>query len=158
MPLNRGEDSWFPWTARRSKQSILKEIYTKYSLKGLMLELKFQYFSHLIWRADSLKRPWCWERLKTRGEEDDRGWDGWVASPTQWTWVWVNSGSWWWIGRAGVLRSMGSQRVRHNWATGLNWTTNNACRHKFANKGPSSQSYGFSSSHTQMWKLEHKEG
>ena len=63
-----------------------------------------------------LKRPWCWERLKAGVEGDDRGWDGWMASPTQWTWVWVNSGSWWWTGRPGVLRFMGSQRVGHDWA------------------------------------------
>ena len=68
------------------------------------------------------KRPWCWEGLGAGGEGDDRGWDGWMASPTQWTWVWVNSGSWWWTGRPGVLRFMGSQRVRHDWATELNWT------------------------------------
>ena len=67
------------------------------------------------------KRPWCWERLKAGGEGDDRGWDGWMASPTQWTWVWVDSGSWWWTGRPGMLRFMGSQRVRHDWATELNW-------------------------------------
>ena len=67
------------------------------------------------------KRPWCWERLKAGGEGDDRGWDGWMASPTQWTWVWVNSGSWWWTGRPGVLQSMGSQRVGHDWVTELNW-------------------------------------
>ena len=64
-----------------------------------------------------LKRPWCWERLKVGGEGDDRGWDGWMASPTEWTCVWVNSGNWWWIGRRGVLRFMGSQRVGHIWAT-----------------------------------------
>ena len=68
-----------------------------------------------------LKRPWCWETLKTGGERDDRGWDGWMASLTQWTWVWVNSGSWWWTGRPGVLQSRGSQRVRQDWATELNW-------------------------------------
>ena len=68
-----------------------------------------------------LKRPWGWERLRARGEGDDRGWDGWMASLTQWTWVWVNSGSWWWTGKPGVLRFMGLQRVRHNWATELNW-------------------------------------
>ena len=67
------------------------------------------------------KRPWCWEGLGSGGEGDDRGWDGWMASPTQWTWVWVNSGSWWWTGRPGVLRFMGSQRVGHDWATELNW-------------------------------------
>ena len=65
-----------------------------------------------------LKRPWCWERLKT-GEGDDRGWDGWMASPTPWTWVWVSSRSWWWTGRPGMLKSMGSQRVGHDWVTEL---------------------------------------
>ena len=69
-----------------------------------------------------LKRPWCWERLKVGGEGDDRGWDGWVASLMWWTWVWVNSGSWWWTGRPGMLQSMGLQRVVHDWATELNWT------------------------------------
>ena len=68
------------------------------------------------------KRPWCWERLKAGGKGDDRGWDGWLASLTWWTWVWVNSGSWWWTGKPGVLQSTGSQRVRHNWVTELNWT------------------------------------
>ena len=66
------------------------------------------------------KRPWSWERLKV-GEGDDRGWDGWMASLTQQTWVWVNSRSWWWTGRPGVLQSMGSQRVRYDWVTELNW-------------------------------------
>ena len=66
-----------------------------------------------------LKRPWCWQRLRVEGEEDDRGWDGWMASPTQWTWVWVNSRSWWWTGRSGVLQSTGSQRVGRYWATEL---------------------------------------
>ena len=67
------------------------------------------------------KRPWCWERLKAGGEGDDRGWDGWMASLTRWTWVWVDSVCWWWTGRPSVLQFTGSQRVRHNWATGLNW-------------------------------------
>ena len=67
------------------------------------------------------KRPCCWERLKAGGEGDDKGWDGWMASPTQWTWVWVNSRTWWWTGRPGVLRFMGSQRVTHDWETELNW-------------------------------------
>ena len=66
------------------------------------------------------KRPWCWERLGAGGEGDDRGLDGWMASPTRWTWVWVNSRSWWWTERPGAL-FMGSQRVRHDWATELNW-------------------------------------
>ena len=69
-----------------------------------------------------LKRPWCWEMLRAGGEGDNRGWDGWMASPTQWTWAWVGSGSWWWTGRPGVLQFMWSQRVRHNWVTELNWT------------------------------------
>ena len=106
-----------PWTARRSNQSILKEISPEYSLEGLMLKLKLQYFGHLItknWHI--LKRPRCWERLKAGGEGDDRGWDGWMASPTQWKWVWVNSGRWWWMGKPGVLQSMGLQRVGHYWA------------------------------------------
>ena len=63
------------------------------------------------------KRPWCWERLKARGEGDDRGWDGWMASPTWWTWIWASSGSWWWTGKPGVLQSMGLQTVRHNLVT-----------------------------------------
>ena len=189
-----------PWTAR-SNQSILKQISPEYSLEGLTLKLKFQYFGFLMQRADSLeqalrlgkieeggegddkewdgwmasptqwtwvwetsgswwgtgkpgvlqsmglqrvrhylvikeqqlyisntfysflchlKRPWCWERLRAGGEGDNRGWDGWMASPSQWTWVWVDSGSWWWTGRPGVLRFMGSQRLGHNWATELN--------------------------------------
>ena len=103
-----------PWTVRRSNQSILKEISPGCSLEGLMLKLKLQYFGHLMWRTDSLERPWCWERLKAGGEGDNRGWDGWRASPTQRTWVWASSGSWWWTRKAGVLQSMGSQRVRHN--------------------------------------------
>ena len=67
------------------------------------------------------KRLWCWEGLGARGEGDDRGWDGWMVSLTRWTWVSVNSRSWWWTGRPGVLRFMGSQRVGHDWATELNW-------------------------------------
>ena len=67
------------------------------------------------------QRPWCWERLRAGGEGGDRGWDGWMASPTQWTWVWVDSGSWWWTGRPGLLRFMWLQRVGHNWAE-VNWT------------------------------------
>ena len=110
-----------PWTARRSNQLILKEINPEYSLAGLMLKLKLQYFGYLMWRADSLKRPWCWERLKAGGEGDDRGWDGWMASPTKWTWVWAYSGSWWRTGKPGVLQSMGSQ----SWTWLSDWTTTN---------------------------------
>ena len=178
-----------PWTARRSNQSILKEINPGISLEGMMLKLKLQYFVHLMRRVDSLEKThagedwgqdekgttedemagrhhwldgcecewtpgvgdgqgglaccdswghkesdmteqlpftslhfWCWEGLGAGGEGDDRRWDGWMASLTRWTWVWVNSGSWWWTGRPGMLWFMGSQRVRHDWATELNWT------------------------------------
>ena len=76
-----------PWTARRSNQSILKEISPGCSLEGLMLKRKLQYFGYLKRKADSLKRPWCWERLKAGGEGDNREWGDWMASPTQWTWV-----------------------------------------------------------------------
>ena len=111
-----------PWTARRSSQSILKEISPGYSLEGLMLKLKLQYFGHLMQRADSLEKILIWEGLGAGGEGDNRRWDGWMASPTRWTWVWVDSGSWWWTGRPGMLRFLGSQRVRHDWVTELNWT------------------------------------
>ena len=97
-----------PWTARRSNQSILKEIGLEYSLEGLMLKLKLQYFGYWWEELTHWKRPWCWERWKTGGEGDDRGWDGWMASPAQRAWVWVNSGSWRLTGRSGVLQSMGS--------------------------------------------------
>ena len=111
-----------PWTARRSNQSILKEIRPEYSLEGLILKLKVQYFGHLMQRANSLEKSPCWERLKAGGKGDDRGWDGWMASLTRWTWVWANLGSWWWTGKPGVLQSMRSQRVGHDWETKLNWT------------------------------------
>ena len=114
-----------PWTARRSNQSILKEISPGCSLEGLMLKLKLQYFGHLMRRVDSLKKTLMLGgiggRRRRGGEGDDRGWDGWMASPTRWTWVWVNSRSWWWTGWPGVLRFMGSQRVGHDWVTELNW-------------------------------------
>ena len=112
-----GENSRVPWTARWSNQYILKEISPEYSLEGLMLKLKLQYFGHLMRRMTHLKRPWCWERLKVGRKGDDRGWDGWLASPTQWTWVWVNSESCWQTGWCGVLQSMWLQRFGHDWAT-----------------------------------------
>ena len=95
------------WTARRSNQYILKEISSEYSLEGLMLKLKFQYLATWWEKLTHLKRPWCWERLKAEGEGDDRGWDGWMASLTQWTWVYVSSRSWWWTEKPGMLQSMG---------------------------------------------------
>ena len=111
------------WTARRSNQSILKEISPKYSLERLMLKLKLQYFGHVMWRPDSFEKTLeiLKGKLKVGGEGDDRASDGWMASPTLWTWVWVSSGSWWRTGRPGMLQSMGSQIVGHDWATELNW-------------------------------------
>ena len=111
-----------PWTARRSNQSILKEISPGISLEGMILKLKLQYLATSYKELTHWKRLWCWEGLGAGGEGDDRGWDGWMASPIRWTWVWVNSGSWWWTGRPGMLQFMGSQRVRHQWVTELNWT------------------------------------
>ena len=96
-----------PWTVRRSNQPILKEINPEYSLEGLMLKLKFQYFSHMMRRTDSFEMTLMLGKTEGRRRRVDRGWDGWMALPTQWTWVWVNSGSWWWTGRPGVLQSMG---------------------------------------------------
>ena len=107
-----------PWTARRSNQSILREISPGCSLVGLMVKLKLQYLATWCKGLTHLKRPWCWESLRAG---DNRGRDGWMASLTQWTWVWVESGSWWWTGRPAVLRFTGSQWVGHDWATELNW-------------------------------------
>ena len=103
------------WTAKRSNQSILKEINPEYSLEGLMLKL--QYFGHLMWRTDSLEKTHMLGKIegqRRRGCQRMRWLDG---SLTQWTWVWAGSRSWWWTGKPGMLPSMGSQRVRHNWAT-----------------------------------------
>ena len=114
-----------PWTARRSNKSILKEISPDCSLEGWMLKLKLQYFGHLTWCEElaHLKISWCWERLKTGGEEDDRGWDDWMASATQWIWVLVSSVSCWWTGKPVLVQFMGSsQRVRQDLATELNRT------------------------------------
>ena len=108
-----GEDLRVPCIARRSNQSILKEISSEYSFEGLMLKL--QIFSHLR-GTDSLEKSWCWERLKV-GEGDDRGWDGWMAPLTWWTWIWASSGNWWWTGKSVMLQPMGLQRVRHDLVT-----------------------------------------
>ena len=114
-----------PWTTRSSNRSILKEINPGCSLEGLMLRLRLQYFGHLMWRITRWKRPWCWEGLGAGGEGDNRGWDGWMVSLTRWTWVWVNSGIWWWTGRPGVLQFMRFQRVVQDWATELKLTCTN---------------------------------
>ena len=97
------------WTARRSNQPILKEISSEYSLEGLTLKLKLQYFGHLMWRTDSLEKTLMMGKIEVGGEQDNRRWDGWMASPTWWTWVWVSSRSWLWTGKPGVLQPMGSQ-------------------------------------------------
>ena len=111
-----------PWSARRSNQSILKEIksWVFFGRNDAKAETPVLWPPHA--KSWLIGKDWCWERLGAGGEGDDRGWDGWMASLTRWMWVWVNSGSWWWTGRLGVLRFMGSQRVGHDWATELNWT------------------------------------
>ena len=138
-----------------------------------------------MWRAYWLEKTLMLGRIKTGAEGEDRGWDGWVALPAQWTWDCASSGRWWETGRPGMLQSMGSQRASHDWATAkpqqspyvnpllqtecilpkcICWKPNiqgrqhiKKQRHYFANKGPSSQSYGFSSRHVWMWELDYKE-
>ena len=111
-----------PWTARGSNQSILKETSPGYSLEGLFWGWNSNTLATSCKELTHWKRLWCWEGLGAGREGDDRGWGGWMASPTQCTWVWVNSGSWWWTGRPGMLPFMGLQRVGHDWATELNWS------------------------------------
>ena len=112
-------------TARSSNQSILKEINPDILWRKWYWSWSSNTLATWCEELTHLKRPWCWERLKVGGEGDDRGWDGWMASLTQWTWVWVNSRSWWWTRRPGLLQSMGSQRVRHDRVTELTdaWLT-----------------------------------
>ena len=121
MVLKKTFESPLDFKEIQPVQSILKEISPGCSLKGMMLKLKLQYFGHLMRRVDSLEKTRMLG-LGAGGEGDDRGWDGWMASLTQWTWVWVNSRRWWWTGRPGGLQFMGSQRVEHDWVTELNWT------------------------------------
>ena len=118
-----------PWTSRRPKHSILKEISPKYSLEELMLKLKLQSFGHLTWRTDSLEKTLMLGKIEGRRRRRHRGWDGWMASPTQWTWIWANSGSQWWTGKPGVLQSMGLQGVGRDWVTELNWSDANSLIH-----------------------------
>ena len=105
-----------PWTARRSSQSILKEISPDIHWKDWCCSWKSDTLATWCKELTNLKRPWCWERLKVGGEGDNRGGHGWMASLTLRTWVWASSGSWWWTGRPGMLQSMGLQRVGHDWA------------------------------------------
>ena len=112
-----------PWTARRSNQSILKESVLNIWWKDWCWSWNSNTLATSCEELPHLKRPWCWERLKMGGEGINRGWDGWMASPPQWTWVWVNSGSWWRMGRPGMLQSTGSRGVRHDWLTELNWAS-----------------------------------
>ena len=107
------------WTARRSNQSILKEISPDYLLEGLMLKLKRQCFGHLMWRTDSFEKILMLGKIEGRRRRGGQRMRWLMAS--LWTWVWVNSGSWWWTGNPGVLQSIGSQRVKYDWVTELNW-------------------------------------
>ena len=111
-----------PWTARQSNQLILKEISPDIHWKDWCWSWSWNSNPLATWCEEltHLKRPWCWGRLRAGGEGDGRGWNGWMASSTWWTWVWASSWSWWWTGRPGKLQSMGLQRVRHDWATVLN--------------------------------------
>ena len=136
--MNEGKLKVIKWEMARVNIDILRISELKWTRMGEFnsddqyIYLRI-HWKDLCWRWNSntlatwcgelthLKRPWCWERLKAGGEGDDRGWHGWMASLTEWRWVWVDSGNWWWTRRPGVLQSMGSQRVGHDWGTELNW-------------------------------------
>ena len=111
-----------PLDLKRSNHSILKRSVLGVHWKDWCWNWNSNTLATWCEELTHLKRPWCWERLRAGGEGDYRGWDGWMASLTQWTWVSVSSGSGWWTERPGVLKSTGMQRVRHNWVTELNWT------------------------------------
>ena len=111
-----------PLDCKEIQQSILKEISPGCSLEGLMLKLKLQYFGHLMGRVDSLENTLMLGGIEGRRRRGRQRMRCWMTSPTRWTWVWVNSGSWWWTGRPGVLRFLGLQRVGHDWATDLIWS------------------------------------
>ena len=122
--------NWCLWTMVLEKTlesplncKEIKQISTECSLEGLVLKLKLQYFGHLMWRNGTLKKTLMLGKTEGRRRRGhDRGWDGWMASLTGWTWVWASSRSWWWSGKPGMLQSMGSQRVGYEWVTALNWT------------------------------------
>ena len=116
-----------PWPARRSNQFILKEISLDVHWKDWCWSWNSNPLATWCEESTHLKRPWCWERLRAGREGDNRGWDGWMASPTQWTWVWVGFGSWWWTGKPGMLWFMGSKRVGHDWVTELNLCIQRSC-------------------------------
>ena len=106
-----------PWTSRKSNQLILKEINPEYSLEGLMLKLELQYFGHLMRRAGLLEKTLMLGKIEGQRWRDNRGWDGGMASPTQWTLVWADSRRWWRTGKPGLLQSVGSKKIRHDWVT-----------------------------------------
>ena len=110
-----------PWTARRSHQSILKEVSPEYSLEEVMLKLNLQYFGHLLWKADSFEKTLMLGMTEGQRRREQQRWDCWMALPTQETWVWVSCGSWWWTGKPGGPQSMGLQRVGQAWGIELNW-------------------------------------
>ena len=150
-----------PWTARRSNNSILKEVGPEYSLEGLMLKLNLQYFDHLMWRTGSLEKTLMLGKIEGRRKGDDRGWDGWMASLTQWTWVWASSRRWQRTGKPGVLQSIGSQVDRTVWlnkifisATGPG--TNPLCVHRdnCNHIYPSFQHHYFKMMITSSWRTE----
>ena len=110
-----------PWTARRSNQSILNKSILNIHWKDWCWSWSSNTLDTWCKEPTHWKRSWRWERLKAGGEGGDRGWDGWMASLTQWMWVWASFRSWWWTGKANFLQFMGSQRIGHDWATELNW-------------------------------------
>ena len=112
---------WVPWTARRSNQSILKEINPEYSLEGLKLKLKLQYVGHLMWRTNSLEKTLMLGKTESWREGDIRSWNAWMASPAQWTWVWVSSRSWWWKGSLACCSPWGYKGQTWLSDSKLNW-------------------------------------
>ena len=114
---DRGWDGWMALPTQWTWVWVNSRTWSWTGRPGMLQSMGSQRVRH-DWATEL---NWCWERLKAGEEGDDRGWDGWMASPTQWTWVWVNSRTWWWTGRPGVLQSMRLQRVGHDWATELNW-------------------------------------